>query len=76
MFADITRTSTPAIRLTAEPRYNGSWSANVATVTPTAAIARTQRRPQISNTAATGAQSMRYSEPAATNNTTWLVIGR
>jgi hypothetical protein len=76
MFADITRTSTPAIRLTPDPKYKGSWTATAATAKPSAAIARAQRRPHISKTTDTGAQSMRYGEAAVKNNTTWLVIGR
>jgi hypothetical protein len=76
MFADITRTSTPAVRLASDPKYMGSWNANVTTVKPMAPIARIQRRLNISKTADTGAQSMRYSEAAAKNNTAWLVIGR
>jgi hypothetical protein len=76
MFADITRTSTPAIRLASEPRYKGISTANIATVKPTAPIAGTQRRPHVSKTTDTGTQSMRDGEAAATNNTTWSVIGR
>jgi hypothetical protein len=66
----------PPIRLASDPKYKGSWTANAASVKPKAPIARTQRRPQISKTTDTGAQSMRYVEAAAKNNTTWLVIGR
>jgi hypothetical protein len=76
MFAEITRTSTPAARLTSDPRYNGSWTATAATVKPSAAIARTQRRPQISKAADTGAQSMRYGDSTAVINVAWLVIDK
>jgi hypothetical protein len=76
MFADINRTSTPAVRLASESRYKGSWTANAATVKPTAAMARIQCRPQISKAADTGAQSMRYGDSAAVMNVAWLVIDK
>ena len=76
MFADITRISTPAVRLASDPRYKGSWTATAATVNPSAAIANTQRRAQMSNAADAGAQSMRYGDSAAVITVTWLVIDK
>src|ERR1700730_586613 len=76
MFAEITRMSTPAVRLASDLRYKGSWTATAATVKPTAAIARTQRRAQMSKAADTGAQSMRYGDSAAVITVTWFVIGK
>ena len=76
MFADITRISTPAVRLAPDPKYKGSWTATAATVKPSAAIARTQRRPQISKTTETGAQSIRYGDSAAVITVAWLVIDK
>jgi hypothetical protein len=76
MFAEITRISTSAARLTSDPRYKGSWTATAATVKPSAAIARTQRRPQISKAADTGAQSMRYGDSTAVINVAWFVIDK
>src|SRR3984893_16311440 len=76
MFAEITRMSTPAVRLASDLRYKGSWTATAATVKPTAAIARTQRRAQMSKAADTGARSMRYEDGAAVITVTWFVIGK
>src|ERR1700687_5037805 len=76
MFAEITRTSTPAARPASDPRNTGSWTVTAATVKPSATVARTQRRPQISKAADTGAQSMRYGDRAAVINVAWLVIGK
>ena len=72
----MTRSPTPAVRAASEPRYKGSWTASVATVKPTATMARIQRLAKISKTTDTGAQSMRYGERAAVINTAWLVIGK
>ena len=72
----MTRSRTPAVRAASEPRYKGSWTANIAIVKPTAAMARIQCRPQRSKAADTGAQSMRYGESAAVMNVAWLVIDK
>jgi hypothetical protein len=76
MFAEITRISTPAVRLAFDPRYKESWTVTAATVKPSAAVARTQRRAQMSKAADTGAQSMRYGDSAAVITVGWLVIDK
>ncbi len=72
----MTRSPTPAARAAFEPRYKGSWTASIATIKPTVAMARIQCRPQRSKAADTGAQSMRYGDSAAVTNVAWLVIDK